>query len=291
MPQGVRNASRFLPVVLHVAVSAMEINAWATWMRAAGRPESTIGLRTYHVRRVMTEVAVSPWELTTDQLVDYLAASGWAPETRRAYRASLRGFYRWAKASGRRQDSPADLIPPIRLPRAVPRPTPEPYFEAALAKAGDRERLMLQLAGYCGLRRGEIARVRREDVERDLVGWSLRVRGKGGHVRLVPLDDYLARRILAAPPGWVFPSPQRSGPLTAHHVGVLVSALLPRGWTCHTLRHRCATRAYAGTRDLRAVQELLGHAKPETTAIYTQVPHLSVREAMRAAGSSPTLSA
>lgn len=51
----------------------------------------------------------------------------------------------------------------------------------------------------------------------------------------------------------------------------------------HTLRHRCATVAYAKTRDLRAVQELLGHAKPETTAIYTAVPDDAVRDAMRAA--------
>lgn len=278
-----RDRRHLSPVGLLVAIGDREISAWARWMRAAGRPESTITLRTYHVSRVMAEVGTSPWGLTTDELVDYLAESGWAPETRRSYRASLRGFYKWAQASGRRQDSPADLIPPIRLPRAVPRPTPERYFEEALANASDREKLMLLLAGVCGLRRGEIAQVRRDHLEPDLEGWSLRVKGKGDHVRMVPLEDDLARRIRTGPPGWLFPSPHRSGPLTAHHVGVLVSRLLPEGWTCHTLRHRCATRAYAGKHDLRAVQELLGHAKPETTARYTQVPQSSVREAMRAA--------
>lgn len=141
---------------------------------------------------------------------------------------------------------------------------------------------MLKLAGVCGLRRGEIARVRREDITEDLVGWTLRVRGKGGHERLVPLPDDLAREILKQSPGWLFPSPKTSGPLTAAHVGVLVSALLPEGWTCHTLRHRCATVAYADQRDLRAVQELLGHAKPETTALYTEVPLDAIRSAVRA---------
>lgn len=272
------------PVGSGMAISEHEITAWARWMRAAGRPESTIGLRTYHVRRVMRDVDVDPWTLTTDSLVDYLAGTGWAPETRRSYRASLRGFYAWARATGRRVDSPADLIPPIRLPRAVPRPTPEDVFRAALAEAGPREWLMLQLAGVHGLRRGEVARVRRDHVESDLVGWSLRVTGKGGHVRLVPLGEELARRLLEGPAGWVFPSTAAGGgPLTAAHVGVVVSRLLPEGWTCHTLRHRCGTRAYAGTRDLRAVQELLGHSKPETTARYTQVPSSSVREAMVAA--------
>lgn len=268
-----------------MAISEREIVAWGNWMRAAGRPETTIGLRTYHVRRVMATVGTSPWELTAEELVDFLASMGWAPETRRSYRASLRAFYAWAQATGRRADSPANLIPPIRLPRAVPRPAPEDAFESALRQADERGWLMLQLAGVCGLRRGEIARLRREDIEEDLSGKSLRVRGKGAHVRMVPMPDWLAARVLACPPGWLFPSPTRPGPLTPAHVGVLVSRLLPDGWTCHTLRHRCATRAYAATRDLRAVQDLLGHAKPETTARYTLVPVESVRAAMMAAAS------
>ncbi len=268
-------------VVGHMAISGEAIDAWARWMRAAGRPESTIGLRTYHVRRVMREIAADPWTLTTEQLVDYLASTRWAPETRRAYRASLRGFYLWAQATGRRTDSPASLIPPIRLPRGVP----AHHFDQALKMADQREWLMLQLAGVCGLRRGEVARVRREDLEEDLEGWSLRVVGKGGHARMVPLPDHLTTVIKAAGPGWLFPSPNGSGPLTAAHVGVLVSGLLPDGWTMHTLRHRCATVAYAAQRDLRAVQELLGHSKPETTARYTQVPASAVRAAVLAAAS------
>jgi integrase len=166
----------------------------------------------------------------------------------------------------------------------MPRPTPEHHFFEALRQAPEREGLMLRLAGYCGLRRGEISRVRREHVEEDLLGHELRVIGKGGHQRMVPLPDDLAADLLACPPGWIFPSPQRPGPLTAAHVGVLVSRLLPEGWTCHTLRHRCGTVAYGeGGKDLRAVQELLGHAKPETTARYTQIPSSAVRNAMLAA--------
>lgn len=104
-------------------------------------------------------------------------------------------------------------------------------------------------------------------------------------MRQVPLPDELARRILSSPAGYLFPSPH-GGHLTPHHVGVIVSRLLPTGWTCHTLRHRCATNAYAATRDLRAVQELLGHAKPETTALYTQIPQEAVRAAMNMAAAA-----
>lgn len=119
-----------------------------------------------------------------------------------------------------------------------------------------------------------------------MIGDSLRVIGKGGHVRVVPLPDGLASALRdhAGGSGLVFPSPQRPGqPLTAGHVAKLVTAYLPRGLTMHTLRHRCGTVAYAATRDLRAVQELLGHAKPETTARYVQVPDDAVRAAVTAA--------
>lgn len=264
-------------------VTDEELSSWASWMRAAGRPATTIGLRTYQVRRVLHTIGVSPWSVTTEDLVRFLADQPWAAETRRSYRAALRAFYAWGQASGRRPDSPAHLLPAIKVPRGVPRPTPDVIYRGALAEAGPRERLMVLLAAVCGLRRGEISRVRRDDVSADLIGFSLRVVGKGGHVRDVPLPDGLAVQLLDGPPGWVFPSPKiPGGHLTEAHVGVLVSRLMPEGWTCHTLRHRCATVGYASTRDLRAIQELLGHAKPETTALYTQVPPNAIRAAIEA---------
>lgn len=266
------------------AIAEGEIEAWTTWLKAAGRPNSTIGLRTYHVARVMRHLEPDPWDVTTQDLVDFLAAQEWAPETRRAYRASLRAFYTWAQATGRRQDNPASLIPVVKVPRGIPRPTPDRVYRDAMLEADDRVRLMIQLAGQCGLRRGEIARAKRDHVVPDLVGFALQVVGKGGHERLVPLPLDLGRHILELPRGWLFPSPFRAGAhLTAAHVGKLVSQVLPEGWTCHTLRHRCATVAYASTHDLRAVQELLGHAKPETTARYTQVPLDAIRRAVAAA--------
>jgi integrase len=149
-------------------------------------------------------------------------------------------------------------------------------------RADDRTRLAIMLAGQCGLRRGEIARAQREDVERDLSGWSLRVTGKGGHERIVPLPDALAETILSRPAGWLFPSPA-GGHLTPHWLGRTISDALGSGLTTHTLRHRAGTTAYAGTHDLRAVQEMLGHSKPETTACYVAIPDSAIRAAVAAA--------
>ena len=71
--------------------------------------------------------------------------------------------------------------------------------------------------------------------------------------------------------------------MTTQAHGKIIAAELAPGYSTHTLRHRCATTAYAATRDLRAVQELLGHAKPETTAGYVRVPDNAMRAAVMAA--------
>lgn len=251
-------------------------------MQAAGVPATTEQMRRYHVLRAGRALGGTPAGVDLDALVEWFASQEWAPNTRRAYRASLRAFYGWAMATGLASHSPAHLLPPVPIPRAKPRPTPEKVFRLAMRSADARVRVAIMLAGICGLRRTEVAQARREDVEDDLVGQSLRVKGKGGHVRLVPLPDELASVIRAAPPGWLFPSPH-GGHLTPHHLGKLVSAALGDGLTMHTLRHRCGTVTYGATKDLRAVQELLGHAKPETTAIYTEVPTSAIRAAVEAA--------
>jgi integrase len=252
-------------------------------MRAAHRPDTTIKLRSYQLRRIAIDHNDrSPWELTAADLAAWLGAHQWKPETMRSYRASLRTFYGWAVLLGHVDSSPAALLPAIRPPRSLPRPAPEEALRAALAASTGRERLMVMLAAYVGLRRGEVARVHTQDLEPDLDGWSLLVVGKGGHVRRVPLPPAVAHELRELPPGWAFPG-LIDGHLSPEYVGKLVSRLLPDRWTTHTLRHRFATRAYAATRDLVTVQELLGHARIETTRIYTEAPVGALRAAVMAA--------
>lgn len=260
-----------------------ELAAWRKHLISAGTATETIKLRIYHLERVAAELKGRPDTVTLERLVDWLAAQEWAPNTRRTYRASLRSFYSWALVTGRVKSSPAHLLPSVKVPRARPRPTPETVYRDALATADERVTLALLLGGQYGLRRGEISRARREDVEPDLIGSCLRVVGKGGHVRLVPLEEEHAALILRRPAGWLFPSPVRPGhPLTPAHLGKLVRQALETH-TTHTLRHRAGTKSYRATLDIRAVQEFLGHASPAPTAIYTEVGRDAIRAAMRGA--------
>lgn len=251
-------------------------------MRAAGTPRTTEGLRVAHLRRLGREVGGTPATLSFDELVRWMAGQPWAPNTRRAYRQSFRAFYAWAMATGLVTTSPAHLLPPVTVPRSLPRPAPEHVFRLALRTFDRRARLAIMLAGTLGLRRGEIAQLQREDMERDLVGWSLRVVGKGGHVRVLPLPELVAKELLTWPPGYLFPSPQ-GGHLTPHHLGKIVSSHLPDGLTTHTLRHRFGTITYRRSKDLRAVQELMGHKKIETTQVYTAIESETLREVVELA--------
>lgn len=152
---------------------------------------------------------------------------------------------------------------------------------------------MIALGATAGLRRAEITRVRGDDVHPAIGGPVLEVRGKGDKVRAVPITDELAAMIATEAPdgGWCFPSPERNGPLTPAHVGKLIARTLPGAWTTHTLRHRFASAAYAADRDIRAVQELLGHASVSTTQIYTAIPAEAARRAVASASSSILLAA
>jgi integrase len=259
-----------------------ELLAHRLWLTAAGASRYTIRLRLCYLRHLAQQHPdTSPWELTVDDLAAFLARDDWAPETRRSARASVCGFYRWAVNTGRVERSPASMLPTIRVPRPVPRPAPDAVLFHALAVAGPRERLMIYLAAYAGLRRGEIAALHTGDIVQDMCGDSLRIHGKGGRVRLVPLHPLLHAELLMLEPGWVFPG-KVDGHLAPHRVGVILSGLLGPGWTGHTLRHRFASRCYAAERDIRAVQELLGHSKVDTTQRYTAVPDGALRAAVNA---------
>ena len=169
----------------------------------------------------------------------------------------------------------------MRAAAPSPRPAPDSAWSAALAIADPRVRLMLRLAAEAGLRRAEIARVHRRDLTVGHTGATLLVHGKGGKLRALPISDALAAAIARAD-GYLFPGDE-DGHLSPRYVGKLMAGALPDHWTAHTLRHRFATRAYRGSRNLRAVQTLLGHSSVATTERYTAVDDDEIRAAMMSA--------
>lgn len=257
------------------------LDAWEAWLKAGGSPATTIEQRLYQLRRFAADhPALTPWQIELDHLVVWLAGhEHWKPATRRSHRGALRAFYAWAVAVGHLEKSPAAPLPRVKPTRGVPRPIAEAVLRSALGRADARERLILLLAAFGGLRRAEVAQSRREDLSRYDDGWHLRVHGKGDAYRDVPITGALAAAILACPDGWLFPSP-RGGHLTPAHVGVLASRLLPPGWALHTLRHRFATRVRRGGADIYVIAELLGHRNIETTRIYTRLGGDELRRAV-----------
>jgi len=251
-----------------------DLDGFVQYLHAAGRAPTTIRLRQMHLERAFVWIAAPPLEVTDGQLLAYLAANDWAPETRKSVRASLCGFYGWAVKTERLMIDPSRNLPPVTVPQGKPKPTPSLVVEVALAAGDDDLRLMVMLAAYAGLRRAEIAALH----SRDVLGDTLRVKGKGGKVRTIPAHpDLLAA--LDGRRGYIFPG-EIDGHLSADWVGKRMKRALGDGWTAHSLRHRFATRAYAGERDLLTVQQLLGHSSVATTQRYTQVPDDALRRAI-----------
>jgi integrase len=250
-------------------------------LAAAGRPATTVKLRRDQLAFIARCLDTAPEKVSRETLLGWLATHSWSPDTRRSYISALRAFFGWAYDNGHLGDNPAARLPVVKPSGARPRPIPDDAYAVALASADARVALMLRCAVEAGLRRGEIACLHTRDLSCDPDGHILLVHGKGGKDRLIPIPEELAAA-LRARPGWVFPS-GRGGHVSPRWVGQVCAAVLPEPWTLHSCRHRYATRAYAGTKDLRSVQMLLGHTSPGITQRYVAVTHADLRAAMVAA--------
>lgn len=256
------------------------IARYQTALRAGDYPHGTIYLRGYHLRRFARTVSAPLDAITRDHVIAFLDSSPtWAASYKRSYRVTLRAFFRWSRREGLITSNPMKGIETAAAPIGKPRPAPEEAVKAAQQYHDPRVPTMVRLAAHAGLRCCEVCRVHRDDVAQTAAGYTLRVHGKGRKIRVIPISRALALEILTAD-DYLFPG-QIDGHLSAAYVSKLVSRALPEGWTAHTLRHRFASRAYVGAgKDIRAVQELLGHASVATTQIYTAVEDDIMRQAV-----------
>jgi integrase len=277
------------------------VDGWLRWMTASGIAKRSKDTRRSHVRSAARELDLRhPKDVCTQRLVALFATQPhWAQEHKRGVRCSLVQFYDWCMQVGLTDQNPARGLPQIAESQPKPRPAPEWLWEEILQRADPRTKMMIRLAGEAGLRREEVCKVHRDDVIWDGDGWSLIVHGKGDKQRIVPITDSLAEAIQRGPTwtppgyptkGYLFPSYDQWGNPVALHmsadrVGRLVGEVMGPDWSMHKLRHRFATRGFAGTKNLRAVQEALGHASVATTQRYVAVSSPDLRAVSEAVAS------
>lgn len=190
------------------------------------------------------------------------------PETLRARRSSFLTFYGWAHSTGLIAENPALALRPIRLPRTVARVANDDRLRATLLTASLPDTAMILLGRSAGLRLSEITTLRTADREGDV----LRIQGKGGHTRMVPIDhdlsEVLTRLEHLQGPGYYFPG-RFGGHIHPHTVSKRIREVA--GINAHALRHRAATAIYEATHDVRGLQEVLGHVSLATTERYIHV--------------------
>lgn len=148
----------------------VSVEDWVKSLIASGYSEDTVRCRRYKLTHAAIGLGRSPVDVTTGDLVCWMAGQHWKPETLKAYRNTLTSFFGRLQRTGARPDNPAADLPKVKRPKAHPRPCPDKHILAAPAKANETETLMLRLAAECGLRRGEIAGVNSRDVMDDLLG-------------------------------------------------------------------------------------------------------------------------
>jgi len=211
-----------------------------------------------------------------------------APGSLAAEMSALRAFYAWCVDTELLEDSPIARIKRPKLTRRLPRPMASDRIRTALAAADPPMMAMIGLGALAGLRCMEVAALTWPEVDRTHM--MLRLDGKGGKSRVVPLEPDLLE-ILDALTG------PRNGPVIVrldgrpgqnrpHTISHRINTWLhEQGFdeVFHQLRHSFGTAMLDGGANLREVQEALGHASIATTAIYTHVRPERLRRGVRGA--------
>jgi integrase len=256
-------------------------------MTARGLSRKTIAVYANAVRQASR--SIDPDTVGAGELRDYADTLPRTRWSRALLRSSLLAY--WAATD--RENGPAGAIPvPTKAPmrcRAL-----EDHEAAILAaearKRGDHKGLAVLIGLYTGLRRNEIARLRWSDV--DDSGW-VTVVGKGDVTRTFPVHATLVEAFALRRPqqrparrghDWIFRG-RWTEPVHPTTVWLWVREVAQEAGLAsvptHVLRHTALATALDNCRDLRAVQELAGHARPETTAGYTRVTRRRLEEAVQ----------
>jgi integrase/recombinase XerC/integrase/recombinase XerD len=267
------------------AAYAIDVNQFAQWASGHGHDPATIDVRA--LRRYAAG----------------LSERGAAPATVARKLAALRGLFRVQLESGARRENPAELLSSpkraTRLPRVLKAGEVTELLERipATSPLELRDRAMFELAYACGLRAEEVVSLDLESIEFDAE--TVRVEGKGGRTRVLPAGEHalraLERYLSRGRPALDTGDGERALFLSKSGRRLSTSDVRRRLRTWareaaarrpsvidahpHALRHSFATHLLEGGADLRAIQELLGHAAISTTQVYTRVEATRLRSA------------
>lgn len=212
--------------------------------------------------------------------------------------SGVRAFYRYLVLDGYLDVDPTELLESPHLPQHLPEYLSTEEVDALensidlTSNEGHRNRAIIEVFFSCGLRVSELTNLKLSDLF--LPQGFIRVNGKGGKQRLVPISEraihelelwFDDRRQMNIKPGeedYVFLN-RRGHHLTRTMILIMVkrqaeAAGIKKTISPHTLRHSFATALLKGGADLRIIQELLGHADLGTTEIYTHMDDESLRQ-------------
>jgi integrase/recombinase XerD len=216
----------------------------------------------------------------------HLAARGASTPIRNQTVAALRFLFRVTLRRSAIIEHTAFIHEPRKLPVVL---SPEEVARLLDAAPGLKYKAALSVAYGAGLRAAEVVSLKIGDIDSKLM--LIRVeQGKGRKDRNVMLSPHLLELLrawykVARPQGWLFPGQSPVNPLTtrqfnrACHAAAQMADIKKRV-SPHTLRHSFATHLLEQNIDIRVIQVLLGHAKLDTTALYTRVATKTIREVM-----------
>lgn len=242
------------------------------YMRAGAYAATTIYTAGFVLGKINRELPHGLACASEEELISWFANPDWKVKTKATYHLHVTRFLRWASSGANpwiSYDPSVGLARP-KPPKGLPHPPADDVVRRCVNEAKMPFQLACRCAAYAGLRAHEIAKLRREDVTVD----RITVIGKGGKERWIPTHPRIWELVEPLPAGLLVKRPggQQYG---ANALSSAVSDHLNRhlglNTTLHPGRHWFATKQIEGGTNLRTVQELMGHASPATTAIYTQV--------------------